>query len=231
MDLFVSARLSLLDFVSFSLDARNLCVFLSLLVFVLLLQEGDTLLQMHLDRTVHLFLSCQHVAQLLNLLLQLRLFLLVEAVLARLRTLQLPLQILNVQILLNLRLVLLPLKFGHLLAVFVLLAREVILHVLVVLRRQLNVRRQLLLLLLKFLVLVRLVNLLSDVSCEGGESEVLLHLVVDGDDRLDQVVLVLAHLLLVRLNRWLLLQLTAELPRTVLQLRGDVLNQARKFLN
>lgn len=82
LNLFVRARLPLLDFVSFSLDTRNLCIFLGLLVFVLLLEEGDTLLQMHLDCVVHLFLGREHVAQLLNLLLQLRLFLLVQAVLA-----------------------------------------------------------------------------------------------------------------------------------------------------
>ena len=70
---------------------------------------------------------------------------------------------------------------------------------------------------------MRLVNLLSDISRERGESQVCLHLVVDGDDRLDQVVLVLAHLLLVRLNGWLFLQLTAELLRTVLKFLSDVL--------
>ena len=82
LDLFVRTCLSLLDFVSFSLDTCNFCVFFSLLVFVLLLKEGDTLLQMHLDRTVHFFLRGQHVSQRLDLLLQLRLFLLVQAVLA-----------------------------------------------------------------------------------------------------------------------------------------------------
>lgn len=127
------------------------------------------------------------------------------------------------QILLNLRLVLLPLQFSHFFAVFILFAREVILHVLVVLRRQFNVLRQLLLLILQFQVLVRLVNLLSDISCEIGKREVLLHLVVNGDDRLDQVVLVLAHLLLVRLNRRLFLQLTAKFPCTVLQVLSDAL--------
>lgn len=139
------------------------------------------------------------------------------------RTLQLTLQVLNVQILLNLRLVLLTLQLGHFFAVFVLLTREVILHVLVVLGRQFNLLRKVFLLQLEFLVLVRLVNLLSDIPRERGKSQVCLHLVVDGDDRLDQVVLVLAHLLLVRLDGWLFLQLTAELLRTVLKFLGDVL--------
>ena len=127
------------------------------------------------------------------------------------------------QILLNLRLVLLTLQLGHFFAVFVLLTREVILHVLVVLGRQLNLLRQVFLLQLEFLVLVRLVNLLSDIPRERGKSQVCLHLFVDGDDRLDQVVLVLAHLLLVRLDGWLFLQLTAELLRTVLKFLSDVL--------
>ena len=127
------------------------------------------------------------------------------------------------QILLNLRLVLLPLQLGHFFAVFVLLTREVILHVLVVLGRQLNLLREVFLLQLEFLVLVRLVNLLSDIPRERGKSQVCLHLFVDGDDRLDQIVLVLAHLLLVRLDGWLFLQLTAELLRTVLKFLSDVL--------
>ena len=139
------------------------------------------------------------------------------------RTLQLTLQVLNVQILLNLRLVLLPLQLGHFFAVFVLLTREVILHVLVVLGRQFNLLREVFLLQLEFLVLVRLVNLLSDIPRERGKSQVCLHLFVDGDDRLDQIVLVLAHLLLVRLDGWLFLQLTAELLRTVLKFLSDVL--------
>ena len=139
------------------------------------------------------------------------------------RTLQLTLQVLNVQILLNLRLVLLTLQLGHFFAVFVLLTREVILHVLVVLGRQLNLLREVFLLQLEFLVLVRLVNLLSDISRERGKSQICLHLFVDGDDRLDKVVLVLANLLLVRLYGWLFLQLTAELLRTVLKFLSDVL--------
>ena len=139
------------------------------------------------------------------------------------RTLQLTLQVLNVQILLNLRLVLLTLQLSHFFAVFILLAREVILHVLVVLGRQLNLLREVFLLQLEFLVLVRLVNLLSDISRERGKSQICLHLFVDGDDRLDQVVLVLAHLLLVRLNRRLFLQLTAKFPCTVLQVLSDAL--------
>ena len=129
------------------------------------------------------------------------------------------------QILLNLRLVLLTLQLGHFFAVFVLLTREVILHVLVVLGRQLNLLREVFLLQLEFLVLVRLVNLLSDISRERGKSQICLHLFVDGDDRLDQIVLVLAHLLLVRLDGWLFLQLTAELLRTVLKFLSDVLKQ------
>lgn len=123
----------------------------------------------------------------------------------------------------DLGLVLLPLQLSHLLAVLVLLARELVLHILVVSRRLLNVSRQLLLLFLEALVLVRLFNLISNVAFEGRENQLTLHFLRHGAHSLNQVVFVLSDLLLVRLYSRLLLQLSAELLGTVFELSGNAL--------
>ena len=146
-----------------------------------------------------------------------------KTVFAGLCSLKLALEILNVQVFLDLGLVLLPLQLSHLLAVLVLLARELILHILVVPGRLLNVSRQLLLLFFEALVLVRLFNLISNVALEGRENQISLHLLKHSAHSLNQVVFVLSDLLLVRLYSGLLLQLSAELLGTVFELSGNVL--------
>lgn len=101
------------------------------------------------------------------------------------------------QVLLNLSLILLPLQLCHLLAVLVLLTREIVLHLLVVFRRIFDVGGQLLFLLFEFIVLMRLVNLLLDISLESCKYEICLHLFDYSKGCLEQVILVLAHLLLI----------------------------------
>ena len=153
-----------------------------------------------------------------------------KAVFAGLGSLKLALEILNVQVFLDLSLVLLPLQLSHLLAVLVLLARELVLHILVVPGRLLDVSRQLLLLFLEAFVLVRLFNLISNVAFKGREHQLSFHLFTHRGHSLNQVIFVLANLLLVRLYSGLFLQLSAELLCTVFELRCNVLKGEKQTL-
>lgn len=82
LDLVVGPSLPFLDFVPLGLDTSNFCIFLRFLVFVLLLEESYTLLKMNLDSTIDFLFGCKYVSQLINLLLKLGFFLLVQTVLA-----------------------------------------------------------------------------------------------------------------------------------------------------
>lgn len=146
-----------------------------------------------------------------------------ETVFTRLSTLKLPFKILDVQVLLNLSLILLSFQLSHFFTVFILLPSEIILHVLVCFGRAFNLTGQLLFLVLKFIVPVRIINLLLDGSLKCCKCEICFHLFGDGKDCLDQVIFVLSHLLLIRLYSRFFLQLSTEFLRAILKLRSDAL--------
>ena len=197
LNLVVGLLLPLLNLVSFLLDSRDFAVLLRILVLVLLLEKGDTLCQVQLDSVVHFLLRVENALESIDLLLKLGLLLLVEAILAGLGALDLALEVLNVKVLLNLSLILLSLQLGHLLRVFVLLARETVLHRFVLLGCIVDVGRELLLLLLEVLVAIRVSDLLLNLLRESHEGQVLLHFLAHGFNSLDQVSFVLPHLVLV----------------------------------
>ena len=197
LNLVVGLLLPLLNLVSFLLDSRDFAVLLRILVLVLLLEKGDTLCQVQLDSVVHFLLRVENALESIDLLLKLGLLLLVEAILAGLGALDLALEVLNVKVLLNLSLILLSLQLGHLLRVFVLLARETVLHRFVLLGCIVDVGRKLLLLLLEVLVAIRVSDLLLNLLRESHEGQVLLHFLAHGFNSLDQVSFVLPHLVLV----------------------------------
>lgn len=162
-----------------------------------------------------------------DFLLQLRLLLLVLTVLARLLALNLPLQVLDVQVLLNLSLILLTLELGHFLNVIFLLTLIVVLKLLLGGGRLLDIRGQSTLLFLQEIILLKLVTLIVDEAGEVGVRQVAHHFFDDLISRLDQRLLMPFNLLLVALNGWFLLQLSAQLFRAILELFGDALDRIR----
>ena len=140
--------LALLDQGLLSIDLVDFSLALVLLLLILLLKMNDALVQVPAHGLVHFALSVENVAEVLDLLLKLGLLFLMEAVLARLRAQYHPIHVLDVQVLLDLGLVLLALQLGHLLSVFVLFTRVLVLQSLVLGRRLLNLIRQCALLLL-----------------------------------------------------------------------------------
>ena len=122
----------------------------------------DALLQVRFNGCIHFSFSCQDLLQPVDLLLQLSLFLQVEAVFARLLALNLSLQVLDMKVLFDLGLVLLALELGLLLRVLVLLFQEGVLEVLVLFGRLSDLQRLLLLLSLQLGVAVLLGHLVSD---------------------------------------------------------------------
>ena len=150
--------------------------------------------------------------------MKLGLFLFVQTVFARLLALNLALQVLNVQIFLHLRFVLLALQLSHLLRVFVLFAREVILKLFISCSRLLNLLSKHAFLVFELLVSIRLVHLVFDDAREIENSQVILHFFDRLLGSLDQLGLMLAHLQLVAFDGRLLLQLSAQLLSAVLEL-------------
>ena len=166
---------------------------------------------------VHLILRLEDATESVDFFLQLGLFLLVEAVLARLLPLNLPLQVLNLQVLLDLRLILLLLQLCLLASVLVLVARKLILQLLVLVGPILNIRSDLALFFLKSLEALGLFVRFFDHSREVGEKVGALHLINCFICRFDQICLLFARLFLVALDCRLLLQLPAQLRCAVLQ--------------
>jgi len=125
-----------------------------------------------------------------------------------------------VQVFFNLRLVLLLLQLGHLLGVFVLLAGEIVLQLLVLGGLLLNFLSELTFFISEAVVPFRVGLVLSNQSREGRKAQVACHLLLDHRGGLNEVSLVLEHLLLVALHSWLLLQLATQLFSAVLQVLG-----------
>ena len=107
---------------------------------------------------------------------------------------------------LRLRLVLLPLQLTHLFLALVLLASEIVLHLLVGLRSVFNLLCQLLFLLFQLNIAVGLCNLLLDAAMEVGKGQISFHLTSDSVHSLDETFLVTTHLVLVLLDSRLLLE-------------------------
>ena len=107
---------------------------------------------------------------------------------------------------LRLRLVLLPLQLAHLFLALVLLASEIVLHLLVGPRSVFNVLCQLLFLLFELNIAVRLSNLLLDAAVEVGKGQLSFHFTGDASNSLEKTTLVAAHLVLVLLDGGLLLE-------------------------
>ena len=147
-DLLRRLHLLLFDLIALSLDTSPLGLARLLLLLRLALQQLDALRKMSPYDAIDLLFSGEHFPETIDLLLQLSLLLLVLTVFARLLALNLSLQVLNVQVLLNLGFILLALQLGHLLRVILLLVGEVVLQLLVLLRRRVDVHGEFALLLL-----------------------------------------------------------------------------------
>ena len=166
-DLFLGHSLFVFDLIPLLLNPGNLSLTLSILLFDLGVDDLDALVQVRRDRLVDLALSCQLLAQLLNLFLLFGLDFPEATVFTRLVALDSPLQVLNVQVLLDLGLVFLSLELCHLFSVLILLAREVILEFLVLGSGLLDVLGQHALFFLQTLVAMRFSNLLADAPSEA----------------------------------------------------------------
>lgn len=112
--------------------------------------------------------------------------------------------------------VLLLLELGHLLGVFVLFTREVVLQLLVLGGFLLDFLSKLALFISEAVVLLRIGLVISNQSLKGGKTQVILHLLLDHGGVFDKVFLVNLHLFLVALNSWLLLQLAAQFLSAIL---------------
>lgn len=113
------------------------------------------------------------------------------------------------------------LELGHFLSVIFLLTLEVVLKLLLGGSRLLDVRGQSTLLFLQEIILLQLVTLIVNEAGEVGVRQVFHHLFDDLISGLDQRLLMPLNLLLVALNGWFLLQLSAQLFGAILELFGD----------
>lgn len=113
------------------------------------------------------------------------------------------------------------LELGHFLSVIFLLTLEVVLKLLLGGSRLLDVRGQSTLLFLQEIILLQLVTLIVNEAGEVGVRQVFHHFFDDLISGLDQRLLMPLNLLLVALNGWFLLQLSAQLFGAILELFGD----------
>ena len=211
-----SQVLAIRDGLLLFVDASNFGCTLRLLCLRLRGEKSHTLLQVTQHSRIDVALRQKRLFQFLNLLFKLSLLLFVQAVFAGLLALNAPLKVLDVQVFLHLGLVLLLFQLGHLLGVLVLLSGEIVLQLLVLGGLLLNLLSQLALFISEAVVPFSVSLVLSNQSREGREAQVARHLLLDHCASLDEVCLVLEHLLLVALDGWLLLQLATQLLSAVL---------------